>query len=66
MIDVAGILQNLHGSSAVLVGFIFCIIGLWIKMALFPLHIWLPNAYSYASISVSRLIAPLMTKVMYM
>ena len=64
MIDVAGILQNLHGSSAVLVGFIFCIIGLWIKMALFPLHIWLPNAYSYASISVSRLIAPLMTKVM--
>jgi len=64
MLDVATLLPALHGSSAVLIAFIFCFLGIWIKMALFPLHIWLPNAYTYAPTAVSRVIAPLMTKVM--
>lgn len=64
MIDVAGILTGLSGSSTVLVAFILCIIGVWIKMALFPLHVWLPNAYTYAPTAFSRVVAPLMTKVM--
>jgi multicomponent Na+:H+ antiporter subunit D len=33
-------------------------------MGFFPLHAWLPNAYSHAPAAVSSLIAPLMTKVM--
>ncbi|MCP4722154.1 MAG: monovalent cation/H+ antiporter subunit D family protein, partial [Desulfobacteraceae bacterium] len=41
-----------------------CFIGVWVKMALFPLHVWLPNAYSYAPVAFSRVVAPLMTKVM--
>jgi multicomponent Na+:H+ antiporter subunit D len=32
-------------------------------MALFPLHVWLPDVYSYAPSAVTGLIAPIMTKV---
>jgi len=32
-------------------------------MALVPLHLWLPDAYTYAPSSVSALIAPIVTKV---
>ena len=64
MADVAHILQSHQGSSIVLTAFILCMIGLWIKMAFFPLHVWLPNAYSYSPVAFSRVVAPLMTKVM--
>jgi len=64
MADVASILSGIHGSSTVLVAFILIMIGIWIKMALFPLHVWLPNAYSYSPVAFARVVAPLMTKVM--
>ncbi len=64
MADIASILPSLKNSHAILVAFIFCMVGIWIKMAFFPLHTWLPNAYAYAPSAVSSLIAPLMTKVM--
>jgi multicomponent Na+:H+ antiporter subunit D len=64
MADVAVILKQIHGSTAVLTAFILCILGVWIKMALFPLHVWLPNAYSFAPVGFARVVAPLMTKVM--
>lgn len=64
MADVANILASTNGSSTVLVGFILCMIGVWIKMALFPLHVWLPNAYAYSPVAFARVVAPLMTKVM--
>lgn len=62
--DVQGLLPPIMHSPAITVAFVFCLIGVWIKMALFPLHGWLPNAYTYAPVSASRVIAPLMTKVM--
>ncbi|MDT8378435.1 MAG: proton-conducting transporter membrane subunit [Desulfotignum sp.] len=64
MADVAVILKGIHGSTAVLTAFVLCILGVWIKMALFPLHVWLPNAYSFAPVGFARVVAPLMTKVM--
>jgi len=64
MADVAGILKGIQGSSAVLTAFILCILGVWIKMAFFPLHVWLPNAYAFAPVGFARVVAPLMTKVM--
>lgn len=64
MADISCILPSIYSSSAVFTAFVLCIIGVWIKMAFFPLHIWLPNAYSYAPTASSRIIAPLMTKVM--
>ena len=62
--DIASLLPAIWSSQTVLVGFVFCLVGVWIKMAFFPMHIWLPNAYTYASMTASRVLAPLMTKVM--
>jgi multicomponent Na+:H+ antiporter subunit D len=63
MADLAGILPSLYGSKVVITAFIFIMVGVAIKMALFPLHIWLPDAYTYAPSAVSSFVAPLMTKV---
>jgi multicomponent Na+:H+ antiporter subunit D len=64
MADIAAILPALYQSKAVFAAFIICMVGIWLKMAFFPLHAWLPNAYTYAPSASSSLIAPLMTKVM--
>jgi len=61
--NLAKLLPNLYGSKVILVGFSFFMVGLALKMALFPLHVWLPDAYTHAPSSVSALLAPLMTKV---
>ncbi len=63
MMDLYKILPNLNSSHAILVAFILILVGLWAKMAFFPLHGWLPNAYTYAPSAAGCLIAPLMTKV---
>ncbi len=47
----------------VLTGFAFLIVGLSLKLALFPAHAWLPNAYTYAPSAVSALLAATATKV---
>jgi len=64
MADLARLITGLHGSRAIQVAFIITMVGLWLKMAFFPLHGWLPNAYTHAPYPISGLIAPLMTKVM--
>jgi len=63
MAELSNMLPELYQSKVVLVGFAFLLVGVCVKMALFPLHMWLPDAYSLAPNSVSSLIAPLMTKV---
>jgi multicomponent Na+:H+ antiporter subunit D len=62
--DLAQLLPEIYHSETVVVGFAFILLGLGIKMALFPLHVWLPDAYAYAPSAVSAAVAPLMTKVM--
>jgi len=64
MADLAQLLPSLYHSKTVLVGYAFILTGLSIKMALFPMHAWLPDAYAYAPSDVSAVVAPLMTKVM--
>jgi multicomponent Na+:H+ antiporter subunit D len=64
MADLSQLLPQLYHSKAILAGLAFILIGLSIKMALFPLHGWLPDAYTYAPSAVSATVAPLMTKVM--
>ncbi|MDA1353469.1 MAG: monovalent cation/H+ antiporter subunit D family protein [bacterium] len=63
MIDIATLIPALSGSSAIFTAFILILVGLWIKMAFFPFHGWLPNAYTHATSTVSAFAAPLMTKV---
>ncbi len=48
MADIASRLQTAGGPRTVLVAFAFLTIGLFIKMAVVPVHKWLPNAYTYA------------------
>jgi len=64
MVDIANLLPPIYESKAVLAAFIICLVGVWLKMAFFPLHAWLPNAYTHAPSAASSLIAPLVTKVM--
>ncbi|MBT8366760.1 MAG: monovalent cation/H+ antiporter subunit D family protein [Deltaproteobacteria bacterium] len=64
MVDLSKLLPQLYHTKTVPVGFAFILIGLSIKMALFPLHGWLPDAYTYAPSAVSVAVAPLVTKVM--
>ncbi|MFC1896002.1 monovalent cation/H+ antiporter subunit D family protein [Thermodesulfobacteriota bacterium] len=64
MLDLAALLPGLYNSMAVMAAFGLIMIGLWIKMAFFPLHTWLPNSYSDAFAAASSLIAPMTTKVM--
>ena len=61
--DLARLLPDLYGSKVILVAFAFFFVGIAIKMALFPLHVWLPDAYTKAPSTASALIAPLMTKI---
>jgi len=64
MADLHRIIPLLDGRGAALAtAFAFLMVGLWIKMAFFPLHVWLPNAYTDMPDGAAVLIAPLMTKV---
>jgi len=63
MADFSNLLPNLYHSKVILVAFAFLIVGIAIKMAFFPLHIWLPDAYTHAPSAVSAFVAGTMTKV---
>ena len=61
--DMAVRLVEVGDSTALRVGFALIIAGLALKMALFPMHGWLPDAYTYAPSTATALIAAVMTKV---
>lgn len=63
MADLAQRVPALVTSKAIVGGLIFMFLGLAIKMALMPLHGWLPDAYTHAPEAVSPLLASLVTKV---
>lgn len=63
MADLRHLLVPLYDSPVLFVGFAFLIVGAAVKMALFPVHTWLPDAYTLAPSSASVLLAPLFTKV---
>ena len=62
MEDVRLLLTDLYGSRVVQTAFIFIFIGLAIKIALFPLHSWQPDAYTYAPSAVSVIISTAVAK----
>ena len=63
MEDLSRLLPPLYENRAVQAAFVFFAVGLSIKVALFPLHIWQPDAYTYAPSVVSVIIATAMAKV---
>lgn len=56
-------LAGMEGSRALTVAEAFIVVGIALKLALFPLHAWLPNAYAYAPSAATVLLASTATKV---
>jgi len=65
MVDMAERLADIDDSRTMFVALAFVIVGISIKLAVFPLHQWLPNAYSFAPPLVSAFLAATATKVAY-
>lgn len=63
MADLAERVSTVTDSRTVRVAFAFMVVGIGMKAALFPLHIWLPNAYAYAPSVVTAFLAATATKV---
>jgi len=63
MHDLAQRLPEVAGTRTIKAAFAFLVVGIGIKMALFPLHAWLPNAYAYAPSAVTAFLAATATKV---
>jgi multicomponent Na+:H+ antiporter subunit D len=63
MADLLTILPGLYSFNAIFIAMLLILVGAWIKMAFFPMHGWLPNAYTYAPSAAGCLVAPLVTKV---
>ena len=63
MQDLAQRLPEVADTRTIRVAFAFMTVGVSIKLALFPLHIWLPNAYTFAPSVVSAFMAATATKV---
>lgn len=65
-LNMADLAQRLfeHGDNRTLrMGFAFITVGIGLKLAMFPLHLWLPNAYTYAPSAVSAFLSATATKV---
>jgi multicomponent Na+:H+ antiporter subunit D len=63
MADMAGRLDGVRETRPVLAALAFLTVGISLKLALFPLHQWLPNAYTHAPSAVSAFLAATATKV---
>jgi len=61
--DIASRLAGIENSRAVLAALAFLTVGISLKLALFPLHVWLPNAYAYAPSMATVFLAATATKV---
>jgi len=61
--DIAERLETVEQSRTVITAFVFMTLGTLLKLALFPLHLWLPNAYTYAPSVASAFLAATATKV---
>jgi multicomponent Na+:H+ antiporter subunit D len=63
MQDLSQRLPEVAQTRTVFTAFAFVIVGVCLKLALFPLHLWLPNAYAYAPSIVTAFLAATATKV---
>ncbi|VAW93107.1 Na(+) H(+) antiporter subunit D [hydrothermal vent metagenome] len=63
MHDLSERLPNVADTRTIYSAFAFFLVGVCLKLALFPLHYWLPNAYCYAPSAVTAFLAATATKV---
>jgi len=63
MVDIFQRLPDVENTKTVTTALIFFVVGIGIKAAIFPLHLWLPDAYHYSPSIVSTFLAGTTTKV---
>ncbi len=63
MADLAARLPEAPQTRTLYTAFAFIAVGMGLKIAVFPLHLWLPNAYTYAPSAATVFIAGTATKV---
>lgn len=63
MLDLHERIHTIGSFRSVHAAFAFFTVGICLKLALFPLHHWLPNAYAHAPSMVSIFLAATATKV---
>ena len=60
---IAERIADIETSRPILAALAFIVVGISLKLALFPLHVWLPNAYAYAPSVATVFLAATATKV---
>ncbi len=63
LVDMAVRLEPVQETRAALAALAFISVGIGLKLALFPLHLWLPNAYAFAPSIATVFLASTATKV---
>jgi multicomponent Na+:H+ antiporter subunit D len=63
LVDIAGRLEAIESARPIIAALAFIGVGIGLKLALFPLHLWLPNAYAYAPSAATAFLASTATKV---
>ena len=63
MSDLAMRIPDVSDTTTIHAAFAFLVLGIALKAAVFPLHYWLPNAYTYAPSAVTAFLAATATKV---
>ena len=61
--DLGNLIPDIADNRTVQAALAFMTVGLCVKLALFPLHMWLPNAYAFAPSVVTVFLAATATKV---
>ena len=61
--DLSALMPAVADTRTIQAALAFLTVGLCIKLALFPLHMWLPNAYAYAPSVATVFLAATATKV---
>jgi multicomponent Na+:H+ antiporter subunit D len=63
MADLSRLLPALYDKPSILIGVSLLIVGFSIKTAIFPLHTWLPDAYTHSPSAISAMLSGTFTKV---
>jgi len=63
MADIAERIADQGSNRTVRAAFGFIVVGIGLKVAIYPLHLWLPNAYTFAPSAVTVFLAATATKV---
>ena len=63
MLDIYQRIIDLESSRTLRAAYAFIVIGMGLKLAMFPMHLWMPGAYTYAPSVVTTFLSATATKV---